>query len=133
MPGPDFLAKAAKAVLKPALAQHGFQQYSNKMYFRMCGKIAQFIDLQKSSWGGGDFAVNYFIFILVPPRTFIGSVFAGRVPRGKSGDGWWKSEPEEAAQSSMSDVWSKFESVTLPLFERSANLPGYIDAMKELS
>ena len=118
--------------MKPAVAQHGFQEYSKKMYFRMCGKIGQFLDLQKSAWGGGDFAVNYFICILVPHRRFIGSVFAGRVPRGKSGDGWWKSDSEEAAENSMLDVRSKFETFALPIFERSATLPGYIAAMKEL-
>jgi hypothetical protein len=119
MAAPDFLAKAAKATLKPAVARHGFQEYSPKMYFRMCGKIGQFLALQKSAWGSGDFAVNYLIFILVPHRKFVGSVFAGRLPRGKSCDGWWKSDPLEAAQSSMLEVCAKFEASALPYFERS--------------
>lgn len=97
------------------------------------GKIGQFLTLQKSAWGSGDFAVNYFIFILVPHREFVGSVFTGRLPRGKSSDGWWESDPQEAAQSSILEVCAKFEISALPHFERSATLSGYIEAMKELS
>ncbi len=133
MAASDFLSKAAKAVLKPAIAHCGFQEYSTKTYFRMCGRVAQFLDLQKTKWGGGDFAVNYFIFILVPHRTFIGSVFAGRFPRGKSGDGWWKSDSEEAARISISEVREKFESFAHPIFERTASIGGYIDELKVLS
>lgn len=133
MPSPAFLTKAAKAVLKPAVAEHGFQEYSPRVYYRMCGKIGQFLTLQKSAWGSGDFAVNYLIFILVPHRKFVGSVFAGRLPRGKSRDGWWKSEPQKAAQNSMLEIRTKFEDFAIPIFKQSATLSGYIDALKELS
>ena len=129
----DFVAKAAKAVLKPLVAEHGFQEYGPKTYFRMCGKIGQFLALQKSAWGGGDFAVTYLIFILVPHRKFIGSVFTGGLPRGKPNDGWWKSVPQEAAQSSMLEVCTKFETSALPVFEQSSTLSGYVAAMKKFS
>ena len=131
MPTQDFLAKAARTSLRPAVARHGFQQYSPKAFFRLCGKIVQFVDLQKSGWGGGNFAVNYFIFILVPHRKFIGSIFAGRFPRGKSGDGWWKSVPEEAAEESMQEVCSIFESFALPILDESMTLSGYATALRK--
>src|SRR6266498_3541564 len=126
----DFLAIAARNILRPALAEYGFQEYAKKHYFRLCGNIAQFLDLQKSSWGGGDFAVNYSVFLLAPPRKFIGSIFGGRLPRGKSSDGWWKSSKPEFAEASIHEVVSTFRSFTWPIFQQTSTLEGYIAALK---
>jgi hypothetical protein len=133
MPATDHLAKAARAMLKPTVAAHGFQEYSPKKYFRLCGWIAQFLDLQKSAWGGGSFAVNQFVFLLVPPRDGIGGVFGGRLPhKGKAWgtDAWWESCSPELALRSIDDVCDIFETVAMPRFEQGSTLAGLVDALK---
>lgn len=133
MPEPDHLAKAARVVLKPAVEAHGFQSYSAKNYFRICGYIAQFLNLQKSAWGGGSFCVNQFIFLLVPPRDGIGGVFGGRLPhkgRAWGTDAWWESSSPELALRSIEDVCDIFETVAMPRFKQGSTLAGLVDALK---
>lgn len=133
MPAPDHLAKAARAMLKPTVAAHGFQEYSAKKYFRLCGWIAQFLDLQKSGWGGGSFCVNQFIFLLVPPCDGIGGVRGGRLPqkgRAWGTDAWWESSSPELALRSIEDVCDIFETVAMPRFTQGSTLAGLVDALK---
>jgi len=70
---------------------------------------------------------------LVPPRKFIGSVFSGRLPRGKGYDGWWPSSSAEVALRSVEEVGEKFESFALPIFEQTSTLAGYVEALKQRS
>jgi len=130
MPNPDHLAKAVRAVFRPTAVAH---EYSPKTYFRICGQIAQFLSFEKSAYGSGNFHVSYFIILLVPPREFIGSVFAGRLPhKGKplGTDAWWKSSSPELALKSVEEICERFETVGMPLFNQSSSLSGLIDALK---
>jgi hypothetical protein len=54
----DYLARAARKLLKPLLEDHGFQMFTLRTFMRLKGKIAQYLCLQKSAWGGGDFCVK---------------------------------------------------------------------------
>lgn len=120
-------------MLKPIVTAHGFQQYGARSYFRLCGWIAQFLDLRKSAWGGGSFTATQYIFLLIPPREDIGGVFGGRLPKkGKplGTDGWWESESPEAALRSMDEVCDIFETIAMPRFEQGSTLAGLVDALK---
>jgi hypothetical protein len=133
MPEPDHLAKAVKAVFRPTATAHSFQEYSTKTYSRICGRIAQFLSFGKSAWGSVNLNTSYLIMLLVPPREFIGSVFAGRLPhKGKplGTDAWWKSKTPELALKSVEEICERFETVTVPLFNQSSSLSGLIDTLK---
>jgi hypothetical protein len=121
----DHLGPASKKILRPHLERHGFRMLTPKKYLRLCGKIAQYVDLQKSGYGSGNFALNYFIFILVPPRKFIGSILSNRL-RGRQNNSWWSSESTELAEASLVDVVRAFDEYWIPLFNRTASLEGYI-------
>jgi len=99
----------------------------------MCGWIAEFLELQKSAWGGSVFRTYYWISLLVPPKDGIGSVFGGTLPRGGKPlrtVGWWESSSPELALQSAQEVCHVFETVALPLFDQGSTLAGYIDALK---
>jgi hypothetical protein len=129
---PDYLAKITRSLFRPVLKSHGFQEYSTKCYFRLCGKIAQFLTLQKNKFGDDTFAINYFIFILVPPRKFIGSILAGRFPKKPSRvDGWWAANTLESAESSIHEVNDLFVTFGLPLFSDTSTLLGYVDCIRK--
>ena len=66
--------------------------------------------------------MNYFIFILVPHRTFIGSVLAGRLPRGKASEGWWKSVPEEAYTSWSTEYRGAAAGIRSPVVAASVTM-----------
>ena len=130
---PDHLAKAARAMLKPVVTAHGFQQYGARSYFRLCGWVAQFLDLRKSAWGGGSFTATQYIFLLIPPADGIGGVFGGRLPkkgRPLGTDGWWESDSPEAALRSIDEVCDIFETVAMPRFEQGSTLAGLVDALR---
>ena len=110
--------------------QDGFQMLSPKVFMRLDGKIAQYLTLQKTQYGGGDFSVDYFVFILIPPREFVGSVLAGRFPQGKSQDGWWKSQSEESARASMGEVCETFKTFGRSLLDSTRSLSGYVSELQ---
>jgi hypothetical protein len=129
--GKDHLTRAAKTVLRPLLERHGFQMFTPRTFVRLEGKIAQYLCLHKSAWGGEDFCVDYFIFILIPPREFVGSILAGRFPRAKSGEGWWESKTEELAHAAMLEVCERYESFGSSVFESTRSLSGYVGQLKQ--
>jgi hypothetical protein len=130
---PDHLVKAARAMLKPIVTAHGFQQYGARSYFRLCGWIAQALDLRKSAWGGGSFTATQYIFLLVPPCDGIGGVFGGRLPpKGQpwGRDGWWESSSPELALRSIDEVCDIFETVAMPRFQQGSTLAGLVEALR---
>ena len=129
----DPLTAATTSVLKPALAEHGFRRHTGRCFVRYQRPVAQFLDIQLSSWGSKDFAINYFILPLFPQRAFIGSNFAGRFPRGKSGDGWWPAKDHARADSSMEEIVEKFHSFAIPIYDASATIDGLIRSLKPMT
>jgi hypothetical protein len=129
----DPLTAATTTFLKPAVSGHGFVPFSKRCFVRLTNRILQFLDLQLSAYGSQDFAVNYFICPVFPPREFVGSTLAGRFPRGASGDGWWSAEDHGRADASMQDVVNKFDTFGLPLFERTSDMPGLANELSRIS
>jgi hypothetical protein len=130
---PDHLAKAVREMLKPIVAAHGFQQYGARTYFRLCGWIAQFLDLRKSAWGGGSFRAHQYIFLLIPPQDGLGGGFSGSLPpKGQAWgrEGWWESSTPELALRSVDEICDIFETVAMPRFQQGSTLSGFIEALR---
>lgn len=129
----DPLTAATTSILKPALVDHGFRRHTGRCFVRYQRPVAQFLDIQLSSWGSKDFAINYFILPLFPQREYIGSNFAGRFPRGKSGDGWWSAKDHSRADRSMEHVIEKFRSFGLSIYDASQTIDGLIQSLEPMT
>jgi len=134
MATPDHLTKAARAMLKPIVTARGFQQYGARSYFRLCGWIAQFLDLRRSAGGDGAFRVFQYIFLLVPPQDGPGGGFSGSLPpKGQpwgEREGWWESSSPELALRSIDEICDIFETVAMPRFQQGSTLTGFIEALR---
>ena len=120
------MTAATTTVLKPVLGQHRFSQLSRRSFGRLGGDILRYLDLQASAWGNKEFAVNFASIGLFPPRDHIVLPTGGRLPQGKSPDGWWSYRSHEIADRSMTEVASRFEQELIPWFERTSDLQGFI-------
>lgn len=127
----DPLTAAMTSILKPAISPLEFQKLGTRSFGRVSDGVLQYLDLQLSAWGSKDFAVNYAAITLHSPRDFIALASGGRLPRGKSGDGWWKSETHEFADASMRDVVERFAAHCVPWFERTRSTRGLLAVLLE--
>jgi hypothetical protein len=117
----DPLRQATRQVLEPALEALGFTALGPRTFARMSGRVLQYISLQLSQWGSREFAVNYASIALVSPRDVLVGNPGGRLPRGRSPDGWWPSKTEEFALASVGDVESRIRDHCLPFFGSTAS------------
>jgi len=90
------------------------------------------VDLQLSAWGGRRFAVNHGSMGLFPPREFMVFPTGGRLPRGRSCDGWWSASTPEEADNSMQEVMQIFELHALPFFQQGSVLSGFAAQLEAL-
>ena len=127
----DPLTAATTSILKPAIASLGFQKLGSRSFGCVSDGVLQYLDLQLSAYGSKDFAVNHAAITLFNPRDYMVLQPGGRLPRGKSGDGWWKSSTHELADNSMRDVAERFTSHCLPWFERTRTTAGLLDVLIE--
>src|SRR4051812_29017625 len=127
----DPLTAATTAILKPALTPLGFHKLGSRTFARVLDGVLQYFSLQLSAWGGKDFAVNYAAITLYSPREHFVILSGGRLPRGKSGDGWWASKTPEFADSSMHDVVARLAVHCLPWFERTSTTAGLLTVLLE--
>src|SRR5262245_13837417 len=125
----DPLTAATTAILKPAVAPSGFEKLTTRMFGRIRNGIVQWFDIQVSMYGSRDFCLNHSSQPLFVPCDHFAVIVGGRVPRGKSGDGWWPSRTIEAADESMGEVASIFESRVLPWFEQTSVVAGLLDEL----
>jgi hypothetical protein len=127
----DPLTAATTSILKPVLTPLGFQELGSRCFARVRDSVLQYLALQLSMWGSRDFAVNYAAITLYSPREeFVGSP-GGRLPRGKSSDGWWASKNHEFADNSMRDVVARLNTHCLPWFERTGTTAGLLEVLLE--
>lgn len=127
----DPLTAATNAILKPAIVPAGFIPVGGRLFARIRDGIVQYFALQLSTWGSRDFAVNYASMPLCPPREDFVIVCGGRLPRGKSGDGWWPSKHHAVADDSMRDVVERLTAHCLPWFERTSTTAGLLAVLLE--
>ncbi len=125
----DALRASTTTVLAPVVRRLGFANHGSRAFVRVVGDVLQHMDLQLSAYGSKDFAVNYTALPLYPPTDHIYLPCGGRVPRGRSGDGWWPAKTHDAADASMVEVVARLEEVVFPFFERTANVAGLRDEL----
>jgi Domain of unknown function (DUF4304) len=129
----DPLTAATTSILKPAVTPLGFQKLGSRSFGRVFDSVLQYFSLQLSAWGSKDFAVNYAAITLCQPHDYMVLQPGGRLPRGKSGDGWWKSATRELADNSMHSVVERFNAHCVPWFERTRTTAGLLAVLIELS
>ncbi len=122
----DPLTAATTSILKPAVAALGFQKLGSRSFGSVFDGVLQYFDLQLSAYGSKDFAVNYAAITLCRPRDYMVLQPGGRLPRGKSCDGWWKSSTHEFADNSMRDVLERFNAHCVPWFNRTRTTEGML-------
>lgn len=125
----DPLTATTTSILKPAITPLGFREISLRSFGRVNDGVLQYFNLQLSAWGSKKFAVNYAAMALFIPRQSFAWIFGGRLPRGKSSDGWWASKTHELADSSMHDVVARFIVHCVPWFERTSTTLGFLNAL----
>src|SRR3954464_15316060 len=125
----DPLTAATTAILKPAVMPAGFEKLTTRVFARIRNEILQWFDIQVSMYGSRDFCLNHSSQPLFVPCDHFAVVIGGRVPRGKSGDGWWPSKTHDAADESMRDVPSIIQSRVLPWFEQTSSVSGLLDEL----
>jgi len=91
------------------------------------------MNFQLSSHGTRDFCINYSTIPLFMPHESLGWVVGGRFPRGKSADGWWKSNTLEQAERSVMEITKTFRGPILDWFERTSSLEGMIRELSQSS
>lgn len=127
----DPLTAATIAILKPAVDELGFKTDGSRSFARVRDDVLQGFSLQLSAWGSKDFAVNYYAFTLVSPREHFVSLAGGRLPRGKSRDGWWASKNHQRADESMREVVGGLTTFCFPWFVRTSTTAGLLDVLLE--
>jgi hypothetical protein len=120
----DPLTDATTSILKPAVTPLGFHKIGSRTFARVLDSVLQYFSFQLSAWGSKDFAVNYAAITLYSPRGDFVGLPGGRLPRGKSCDGWWASRTREFADNSMRDVVARLTTHCFPWFERTNTTAG---------
>jgi hypothetical protein len=127
----DPLTAATTSILKPIFAPLGFHKLGSRTFARVLDGVLQYFSFQLSAWGGKDFAVNYAAITLYSPRQHFVVQPGGRLPCGKSGDGWWASKTHADADNSMRDVVSRLTAHCLPWFGRTSTTAGLVKVLRE--
>lgn len=127
----DPLTAATTSILKPAVTSLGFHKLGSRTFARVVDSVLQYFSFQLSGWGGKDFAVNYAAITLYSPREHFVILPGGRLPRGKSGDGWWASRTHEFADDSMLEVVARLSTHCFPWFERANTTAGLLAVLLE--
>lgn len=130
----DALAAATTSFWAPLLREHGFKKSTKRSFGRVkydC--VFQYIDLQLSSFGGKEFAVNYASILITRLQGGVGSTTFHRLPRGKSHDGWWSAKTLERADESMQDVCDKTRNIALPWFDSTSSAMGLAQELVNLA
>src|SRR5512137_2154965 len=118
----DCLAVSTKSILKPAMGSLGFAPYGKRTFVLLNGDILQFVDLQLSAWGSREFAVDYSSLLLFPVREHLSIPVGGRLPRGRSCDGWWSSLRQDYADNSMKEIVTLINERLVPWFNKTKSL-----------
>jgi Domain of unknown function (DUF4304) len=130
----DALAAATTSFWAPILREHEFERYTTRSFGRVKNEcVFQYIDLQLSSFGGKDFAVNYCSILITRLHHAVGSTTFRRLPRGKSHDGWWSAKTLMRADESMQDVCDKTKKIALPWFDSTSSAMGLAQELVQLA
>src|SRR5215210_4936016 len=128
----DPLTAATTAELIPIIRPHGFQRRSTRLFGRLGECAFQLLHIQKSSYGGGDFCVDYASMMLFPPEDNIVLQPGNRLERARGRDAWWPAASHEQAQTSMGEVAHAVVTQALPFFNATRSASGlYAYLMKD--
>jgi len=130
----DALAVATTSVLEPVLSLHSFSNLGARKFARINDGVMQYLDIQLSSGGNKQFAVNYSSFTLYCPRNHVVLDLGGRFPRIKGhSDGWWTAKDQDSANISMCEVTDIFENFALPWFTLTFTTKNLLAKLSERS
>ena len=120
-----FFTKARRIYIEEPLKTLGFKRYKSSTVARLTsGNIFQFLNFQKSAYGGQTFTINVAIrplfsqnheYLTLAPGNRLGSM--DRMPNS----GWWHYRTEAEGNESFKDVFDKIEKFALPFFSATAN------------
>ena len=125
----DPLTASATSLLLPALRPLGFKKKSARVIGRIRNEIFQLLDLQVSSFGSGDFCVNYASVALFCPREFLVLQPGSRLRNASGVEVWWPARSHDMANASMQEVVQALQGQAIPFFEATGTVAGLLDLL----
>jgi Domain of unknown function (DUF4304) len=117
-----FFTKARRLYIEEPLKVLDFKKYKSSVIARVTtGDIFQFLDFQKSAYGGQDFTINVAIRPLFCPNhdylTLLPGNRLGLMSTKSKKDIWWNYTTQAEGDKSFVDVFEMTKKYALPFFE----------------
>ncbi|NNV57222.1 DUF4304 domain-containing protein [Limnovirga soli] len=131
-----YFTKARRQYIDEPLKALGFKQYKSSVVARITsGNIFQFLDFQKSAYGGQNFTVNVAIRPLFSRNdeylTLLPGNRLGLMATKSKSDKWWNYTTELEGNENFADLFDKISKYAIPFFELTQNSKDIIAAYEK--
>ena len=129
-----FYKRARQEYIDNSLKEFGFKKYKTTCLGRLTeGQVFQFLNFQKSTYGGEQFTVNVAIrplcsakndFLSLLPGNRLGTMDIGK-------DIWWNYSTEDTGRRNFEEVYKLIIKYALPFFEATTTSEGIISSFEK--
>jgi hypothetical protein len=128
-----FFIKARRLYIEEPLRELGFKKYKSSVIARLTSEnVFQFLDFQKSAYGGQDFTVNVAIRPMFCPNndylTLNPGNRLGLMALKPRSDRWWNYSTQAEGERSFVDVFEMIKRFALPFFDATKTSTDIISA-----
>jgi hypothetical protein len=121
-----YFTKARRQYIEEPLKELGFKKYKSSVVARLsAGNIFQFLDFQKSVYGGQNFTVNVAFRPLFSHNdeclTLLPGNRLGLMATKSKSDKWWNYTPEIEGNTNFADLFDKIKKYAIPFFDSTQN------------
>jgi hypothetical protein len=121
-----YFTKARRHFIEEPLKMFGFRKYKTSVIARLTTEnVFQFLDFQKSAYGGQNFTVNVALRPLFSRNdeylTLLPGNRLGLMATKSKGDKWWNYTTKIEGDTSFENLFDKIEKYALPFFNSTQN------------
>lgn len=123
--------KYKKEILDVYLKSQGFKPYKTANYARLNSiGVVEYINLQKEAHGSRTFTVNFCLFPLYVPHTFVTIGFGNRIGSYiQHRDFWWSYHDMSTAEKSFTNVVAALDEYVMPWYAERSKEDVYLDEL----
>lgn len=129
-----YFLQARKEFIENPLKELGFKKYKTSVIARLTSEnVFQFIDFQKSAYGGEEFTINIAIRPLFSPsKEYLTLLPGNRLTTFSSNKkDWWNYSTKEAGEKSFNEIYKLVENYALPFFDATKSSNDILKAYKK--